>query len=194
MKKKIIMGGVFLLALLFVLMPLPASDLIIRVYFDDIAGDFCSLYYSTDENKSFSAEQCILSEIDYTQNSVEFRLDGALEKELTALRLDWPQSVEQLICVKDISISSGGVIQKQYNPCCFFADENIAFAHETSVTTVLPRNRAYLLIGADDPYQILSDISVEEIKSCYSHRIISRICLCLFIVGCFFFAGKKLFT
>ena len=194
MKKKIIMGGAILLALLFILMPFPASDLIIRIYFDDIAGDSCALYYSTDSEKSFSAEQCIHSEIDYTQKSVEFRLDGALEKKLTALRLDWPHLTEQVICVKNIAISSGGVIQKEYNPCYFFADENIALAHETSVTLVLPRNRAYLVAGVDDPYQILSDMLAEEIKSFYSHRIISRICLCLFIAGCFFFARKKLFT
>ena len=193
MKKKILMGGLFLLALLFILMPLPASDLIIRIYFEDIAGDSCSVFYSNDADKIFSSEQCISSGIDYEQKSVEFRLDGALEDQITALRLDWPHLTEQTICVKNISISSGGVIQKEYNPCYFFANENISGAHETDVSLVQPRNRAYLVTGEDDPYQVLSDRLVEEIMGYYSHRTVSRIGLCLFIACSFFLARKKLF-
>ena len=194
MEKKIIMGAAVILALRFILLPIPASDLIIRIYFDEIAGNACELYYSVDAGKSLSPEQCIYSEINGAGKSVEFRLDGALENRLTALRLDWPNDTEQLICVKNISVSSGGVIRKEYNPCNFFADGNIALAHETSVSLVQPRNRAYLQVGTDDPYQLLSDALVEEINSYYNHRTLSRICLCLFVAGCFFFAKKKLFT
>lgn len=193
MKKKLIGGFALLLALLFILMPLPASDLIIRIYFDDITGHSCALYYSTDAEKNLLPEQYITSEIDYAQMRVEFRLDGSLENQLTSLRLDWPHLTEQLICVKNISISSGGVIRKEYNPCYFFADGNISSSHETYVTLVHPRNRAYLMTGTDDPYQILSDTLVDEIKGYYNHRILSRICLCLFIAGCWFFGKKKLF-
>lgn len=193
MKKKIIPVLFILGALAFILIPQPASDLIIRIYFDDIAGDSCALYYSTDAGKTLSAEQCISSEINHTQKSVEFRLEDSLENRLTALRLDWPHLTEQLICVKTISVSSGGVIRKEYNPCYFFAEGNIAAVHEVDASLVYPRDRAYLLTGTDDPYQLLSDGLVEDINGCYNHRTLSRVCLCLFLAGCFLFARKKLF-
>lgn len=193
LKKCILPALCLLLALAFILAPLPASDLILRIYFDDITGDSCVLYYSADAEKSLSPDRCLTSPIDGGKKSVEFRLDGSLENRLTALRLDWPHLTEQLICVKSITLSSGGVIRKEYNPCYFFAEGNIASSHETTASLVWPRDRAYLLTGADDPYQLLSDELTKEIGSFYSHRTLSRICLCLFLAGCCFFARKRLF-
>lgn len=194
MKKKLILGSLILVALAFILLPHPASDLIIRIYFDDIEGDFCALYYSMDPDKNFSAEQLLYSEIDHAQKSVEFRLDSSWEDQVTALRLDLPHHTDQLICVKNISVSSGGVIQKEYDPCHFFADINVVSTHETTISLVQSKNRAYLLTGTDDPYLVLSDSLVTEIQSHYSHTVFSRIFLCLFIAGSYIFAKKKLFT
>ena len=87
---------------------------------------------------------------------VSFLLDGSLEGHLTGLRLDFPHS-EQLIGIKTVTVSSAGVIQKEYNPCHFFAPENITLNHNADVTLVLPRNRVYVSAGADDPFLILSD-------------------------------------
>lgn len=193
MKKKVILGAALLMAMVFVLVPFPASDLIIRIYFDDIQGDACCLYYSIDLEKGFSGEGYVSCEIDLDQKMVEYRIDGSVEDKLTALRLDWPNSLEQVICVKSITVSSGGVVKKEFNPCVFFADENIAFAHETSVTLVHPRNRAYLSCGADDPYQVLSDSMTEEIRDSFSHRRLSRLCLCIFLAASLFLAKKNLF-
>lgn len=193
MKKKVILGAALLMAIVFVLMPFPASDLIIRIYFDDIQGDACGLYYSTNPGKGFSGEEYISCDIDHDRKMVEYRLDGSVEDKLTALRLDWPNFLEQVICVKSITVSSGGVVRKEFNPCSFFAEESIVFAHETSVTLVHPRNRAYLSCGTDDPYQILSDSVTEEIKDSFSHRSLSRLCLCLFLAASLFFAEKNLF-
>lgn len=192
--KKLMWGLAILLLFIFVLLPFPASDLIIRIYFNEIEGDSCVLYYATDEQNYLSEEQCVPSVIDYTQNRVEFRLDSSLEGHLTSLRLDFPHLTEQLICVRSITISSAGVIQREYNPCVFFAEENIAFSHETDVTLVHPRNWAYLSIGPDDPYLMLSDILIRQIEDCYSHQTVSRFALCLFLVGVCVFARKKLFT
>lgn len=193
MKNKLILAAVVLIAAIFVFMPLPASDLILRIYFDEIQGDFCALYYSTNPGKNFSIEEYLPCNIDYDKKMVEYRLDGSVEDRLTALRLDWPNLAEQLICVKSITVSSGGVIQKEFNPCRFFAEENIASAHETSVTLVHPRDRAYLSCGADDPYQVLSDELTAEIRDCFSHRRLSRLFLCLFLGASWFLARKKLF-
>lgn len=181
------------LSLAFVLIPLPASDLFIRIYFDEVAGKSCVLYYATEEQDFLSEERCLISDIDYGQNCVEFRLDGSLDGHITDIRLDWPAQ-EQLLCVKTITVSSGGVIQKEYNPCTFFAEENIQLSNETSVTLVHPRGRAYLSTGADDPYQILSRALTAQIQGHYSHFRGSRLLICLFVAGSYFFAKKKIFT
>lgn len=182
-----------ILAIAFILVPLPASDLIIRVYFDNIADGTYALYYTTDSQDTFSEDRCIVSEIDSAQNRVEFRLDGSLEGHLTNLRLDFPQA-EQLICVRNITASSSGIIRRSYNPCSFFADENIAFSHETSVSPVYSRRIAYLSTGSNDPYIGLSASLIGQLQNCYGHRTRSRLLLCLMIAGSCLLARKKLFS
>lgn len=193
MKKKLIPALAILLAMVFLWIPLPASDLILRVHFDEIAGDSCDLYYGTDVQGSFSDEQHINAKIDHEKKLVEFRLEGSLQGHLTALRLDWPNLTEQLICVKSIAVSSGGAIRKEFNPCYFFAQGNVPISHETAISLVYPRDRAYLQTGADDPYLILSDGLVAEIGNLYSRRLLSRLFLCLFLAGSFVLARRKLF-
>lgn len=194
MNKKIICYCVALLAACaFVLIPLPATDLIIRVYFTDIVGSDCSLYYTTDFDGSFSENQRIISNIDYDNMSVEFRLDGSLENHITNLRLDFPVE-EQLIGIKDITASSAGIIRKSYNPCDFFADENIAFTNDASVTLVHPRNRAYISTGNVDPFIGLSAPLIKQLQRHYSHLMLSRFFICAFIGSCYALSRKKLFT
>lgn len=181
-----------LFALIFILLPLPASDLIIRIYFTEISGDSCSLYYTTDTDGAFSENQVITSAINYNDMSVEFRLDGSLENHITNLRLDFPQ-IEQLIGIQEITASSAGVIRKSYNPCIFFADENIAFTHGTSVTLVHPRNRAYLSTESDDPHLGFTAPLITQLQRHYSHKVLSRLLICVFIGSCYIFSKKKLF-
>lgn len=194
MKKFLIGGLAILLSLIFVFLPLPASDLIIRIYFDEIAGDSCVLYYTTDENPSFSEGKSVPSYIDHAQKKVEFRLNANLEGHLDNLRLDFPHLTEQLICVKSITLSSAGVIHREYNPCSFFAAENIASTQEISISLVHSRNRAYLSTGANDPFVILAPGLIRQIEDCYSHQTVSRLALCLFLFGSYAFARKKLFV
>lgn len=182
-----------IIALIFIFLPFPASDLILRVYFDEIEGDSCALYYTTDTQNAFCAEQCVQSQIDYEKKMVAFRLDGSLAGHLTGLRLDFPQT-EQLICIKSVTASSAGVIQKEYNPCSFFAEPNIIFCNDTSVTLVHSRNRAYLSTGSNDPYIGLSTTLTEQLRGCFSHMRLSRFFLCLFVAGSIFLARKKLFA
>lgn len=193
MEKKVLWGLAILLCLIFVLRPLPTSDLIVRVYFEDITGDCCVLYYITEDRSEFSDEQKVVSEIDPVQKKVEFRLDGSFEGHITNLRLDFPHLNEQLICVKSITVSSAGVVRKDYNPCNFFMDENIESSHEASVTLVYPRNRAYISAGSDDPYIVLSPALVKQIGSYYSHRTFSRVALCLFLFGAYMISKRKIF-
>lgn len=194
MKKIFAWIPAILFLLVFTLKPFPASDLILRVHFDDITGDYCALYYAVD-GQDFVAEQSIRADIDPDRMLAEFQLDGSLAGRITSLRLDWPHGTEQLLCVKNISISSGGIIQKQYNPCRFFADGNISLSNGiASTTNVLPRDRTYIQIGPDDPWQVLSGPLTEDICSSFSRRTFSRLCLCLFFVCSVLLAKKRLFT
>lgn len=184
---------ILLFSFVFILIPLPASDLIIRVYFTDIVGTSCSLYYTTDTDGAFTESKCVTSAIDYTDMSVEFRLDGSLEKHITNLRLDFPQE-EQLIGIKNITASSAGIIRKSYNPCEFFAEENIAFSNESSVTLVHPRNQVYILTGSTDPFIGLSASLINRLQHHFSHRMLSRFLICVFIGTCYVLSGKRLFS
>lgn len=194
MKKKIIYVLTVLIMLAFVLVPFPASKLYIRIYFDDIGGDFCVLYYSTDIAGGFSGERAIISEIDYENKKVEFCIDSSLAGHITGIRMDFPDA-EQLISIKNITVSSAGVIKQAYNPCRFFADENIAFSNSLeSITLVKPAARVYIAALSDDPYLVLSDSLCQQIAGCYSHFRLTRLLICLFPIGCWMIARKDLFT
>lgn len=182
---------ILILSLIFIFKPHSASAIIIRVYFNEISGNSCALYYTTDHPNAFNDTQCVISNIDYDQKMVSFRLDGSLAGRLTGLRLDLPGSTEQLLCVKNISVSSGGVIQKEFNPCDFFSEGNRIFQNDVHLDLVPARKCAYMLTGSEDPYVVLSSPLVNQIQNCFSYRIWSRIFLCLFVAGCYFSATGK---
>ena len=191
-KKQIVEAVVALLFLIFIFLPHPASALYLRITFEQLEGDDCFLYYTTDTDGNFSEDKCIASRIDPDTMQVAFRLDGALDGHLTGLRLDFPHT-EQLLGIRTVTVSSAGVIKKEYNPCYLFTQENFQMNHNADITLIPAWNRAYISTSADDPFLILSDALTSEITGCYSHQTGSRLLLCLFIAGCFFFADRNFF-
>lgn len=192
MIKKIVTLLLTLVAtIVFILIPLPASDLYIRIYFDEITGPDCNLYYATDSN-GFSADQYLTAPVDYDTKSVTFRLDGSLEGHLDNLRVDF-SAAEALICVKTITVSSAGVIQDEYNPCDFFAPHNAIICNDTSLNLVNPTNRTYISTGAGDPYIVFSDGLTDRIENCYSHFHLTRILLCLLAAGGYLLTKANIF-
>lgn len=193
MKKKIICLFSFFLVAVFVLLPAPAASLNLRFHFSEMTGDSCSLYYTTDTSNTFNGEQQYLSEIDYEKNLVEFRLDPSLDGHITGLRLDFP-SEEQLLSIDNITVSSAGVIKRRYNPCDFFAAENIVGTHGTGEPSlVATRSLAYFSTTSDDPYVILSENLCRQITACYSHYRLTRLSICVFLLACFILGKKKIF-
>lgn len=93
-----------------------------------------------------------------------------------------------------ITASSAGIIRKSYNPCEFFAEENIAFSNESSVTLVHPRNQVYILTGSTDPFIGLSASLINRLQHHFSHRMLSRFLICVFIGTCYVLSGKRLFS
>jgi len=183
---------IILAAILFILIPLPKSDLLLRVHFAEVEGDTCELFYSTGSPNSFNSEQCIQSYIDYERMQVTFRLDSALADQISGLRLDFPGS-GTVMCISNITASSAGIIQKQFNPCNFFEDENLLLKNDIpEISLVKPRNRAYLATGTADPFVILSEGLVAQIVDGYSSFRLTRIGICVFAFGVYFLAKKKI--
>lgn len=177
----------------FVLIPAPASNLYIRIYFDEIQGDSCALYYAVDGENGFTQEQSISSRIDYERKMAEFVLEPSLEGRVTGLRLDFPDE-EQLICVKNITVSNDGMIQREFNPCVFFAGENLQYSNDIEATSLVSvRDRAYIRTASADPYLILSPELCGQIMGCYRHFIPTKLAICVFLLGCLVFAKLNIF-
>lgn len=193
MKKKILFACIiFLLMAAFVLMPATASNLCIRIYFDEIQGENCALYYEVDCG-GFSQEHCIISAIDYDRKMVKFVLEPSLDGHITGLRLDFPDE-QQLLCIKTITISSAGVIKREYNPCDFFAQENIIYSNgidEISLATA--QARTYVKTLSDDPHMVLSGELSQQLAGCYSHFRLTKLAVCVFLLASLFLAKKKIF-
>lgn len=195
MRKKLLYSVLILILMfVFIMLPLPASDLRIRIHFDTIEGNNLVLYYSTDSTNDFSDAQSISQGIEQDTKQVTFTLPSSLENHITGLRLDFPDE-EQLLCVRSITVSSAGTVKRQYNPCNFFSASNILYSNGiNAVSLATAQKRTYVLTSSDDPYMILSPDLCRQITDCYSHFRLTRLGICIFILGCCFFAHKKVFT
>lgn len=199
MRKKILYAVLILsLMFVFIMLPIPSSDLCIRVHFskiEDITQDrYCVLYYATDITNEFTEAQNIIQTINRGTKQVEFTLPSSLENHITGLRLDFPNE-EQLLCISNITVSSAGTVKRQFNPCRFFSESNILYSNGiTEVSLATAQARTYILTSPDDPYMILSPSLCRQITDCYSHFRLTRLGICFFILGCCFFAKKKIFN
>lgn len=197
MKKKLFYPIAILAMIIFIALPLPSSNLYIRIYFDEtdgkMAGKRCILYYAADADDGYSREQCVSAAIDHEGSKVEFCLDASLENRIIGMRLDFP-AVQQIICIKSITVSSAGVIKRQYDACDFFAEDNIVHADGIyAINPVAAKSCVYIGTLAEDPYVVLSNGLCGQIISCYSHFRLTRLAICLFLAGCHFLAKLKIF-
>lgn len=193
MKRKLLYMLFVLMMLIFVLLPFPASKLYIRIFFENISEGTLVLYYSTDNTHAFLPDQYLISDIDHESQCAEFCLDASLEGKITALRLDLPNET-QLVCVKTITVSSAGVVKQEFNPCDFFAEDNIVLSNSIdAINLVKLRSRAYVSTLNEDPWIILSDELCQQIMGCYSHFRFSRILVCVFCAACILISRKNLF-
>lgn len=195
MKKKTILFTVIyiIIAAVFVAIPFSPADIFIRIDFSDIASDSCALYYSTGTPFSYSEEQCIHSSIDAELNQVSFRLDGSLAEQILDLRLDFANQ-EDLICINDVSVSSAGIVKKEYHPCTFFASNNIALTNGATISVAETVDLAYISTTANDPYIIFTNEITYDIMSHVSSYRLTRTLICLFVGVAIILMKKKLFT
>lgn len=188
-----------LAAVVFLLLPLPDSNLYLCVEFDETSANIknCRLYYTTAASSEYFSLPCL----DEGNNSsgtpfqARFRIEpSVLSEQITSLRLDLPD-LDQIVCVKSVTVSSAGIIKREFNPCYFFSDPNIVSANSITERSLLPFRRiAYIATAADDPYLVFSDTLVREISDCSGNYVWTRLLICLFPVILFFSYRKKIFT
>ncbi len=199
-KKRLLYLSVILLMIIFILIPIRTSSLYIRIYFDDneaitqrIEGDSCTLFYTTDTLNAFSTEQMITSAINYEDYNVTFCLEPTLKGHIKTFRIDLPNQ-EQLVNIKNITISSGGVIKQQFNPCDFFEQKNIVSSNDIyALDLATAQGIVYIGTLSEDPYIVLSEELSQEIVGNYSQFRATRLAICCFIIGCFVLS-KKIFS
>ena len=183
----------FLIAVIFVLVPLPATDMNVRLHFWEAQGYNCALYYTTVSSPDYSADKCINAEIDYQTRQVTFPLDASLHDQITGIRLDFPQT-DAVISIDKITLSSAGIIQKQYNPCHFFAPENIVHINQADHSVVFPSNRVYIAPLGSDPFFVFTESLSSEFNDGFSHLHLTRLGIVLFLTACYFFYKKNYFS
>lgn len=175
--------------LIFILLPFPTADMIIRVQYSEIIGNNYAIYYAYNEN-SFQSDQYIIGEINNKKNEISFRLPDDINH-LTELRMDFPD-INNLLCINKITVSSAGIIQKQYNPNHFFSSENVIFSNDIdAISQVTAQDKTYLSINGPDPYVVFSNTLVNDINSGFSQYRLTRIFICLFIIACYLFYKKS---
>ena len=182
---------ILLLIILVIIIPQPSADIYIRLHFSEIAGDKLQLFYSTDTSDFFSQEQSITSVVDKEKKQVTFRLDGELYKHITGLRLDFP--LQDVLKVSSITVSSGGVVKKQYDPIHFFAPASITVTNDVELILIESRRITAVSTGEVDPFVDLSGPLTADICHSFSHFWITKIVICLFILLCYVLSQKRIF-
>lgn len=173
--------------------PFSPGNLHIRLQFKDFTGDHCALYYTTDTSADFSETPPVVSDID-ERNQVDFCLDSSLAGHITGLRLDFPET-EQLLCINNVSVSSAGIIQKEYDPCYFFDSSNISFTNDiSSINLIKSKKRAVIATAGQDPYLLLSPELTTQLQSHFSSCKFMILPVCLFFLCCVLSYKKKLFS
>lgn len=174
--------AVGILMLAFILMPIPASGLTIRLYFDKFQGDGLVMYYTTDENPHMGMEQIIAGTIDAGNKIAVIKLSPELADHIDLIRLDFPET-EQTLSIRNISVSSAGVIQHNYSPCDFFSETNIADKNDIpQISLIEGEKTAYIRTNESDPYLLFNSGLVRDMLQYRSSYRLTRFAACILIV------------
>lgn len=174
--------AVGILMLAFILLPIPASGLTIRLYFDKFQGDSLVMYYTTDENPHMGMEQIIAATVDAGNKLAVIRLSPELADHIDRIRLDFPET-EQTLSIRNISVSSAGVIQHNYSPCDFFSETNIADRNDIPQISLIEWEKtAYIRTNESDPYVLFNSGLVRDMLQYRSAYRRTRLAACILVV------------
>lgn len=174
--------AVGILMLVFILMPIPASGLTIRLYFDKFQGDSLVMYYTTDENPHMGMEQIIAGTIDAGNKLAVIKLSPELADHIDLIRFDFPE-IEQTLSVRNISVSSAGVIQHHYSPCDFFSETNVTGVNDIpQISLIEGKKTAYIQTNKSDPYILFDRGLVRDMLQYRSAYRRTRLAACILVV------------
>ncbi len=180
------------------LFPVKTSGEYIRIEFTGnedgiLEGQECTLYYATNSADAFNDNQTVSCPIDNEKFYVEFKLDGVYNNNIKGLRIDFPAE-NQRFCIGGVFVKSAGILSKRYDPCYIFADENIKSKNDIPEMTCLKDGKVVYIVTQDkDPYIVFSDEVTKELTSHFSHFIVTKLVMCIIVVGCFFSFRKDIF-
>ena len=187
---------VIVLMIIFILVPYRTSDLEICLWFGELEEkeqQQIKIYYAVDSQNNFSEEHSIVSDLDPETNTVLFHIDSSLEGRIVNFRVDFPE-IDQLVPICEVAVYSAGVIKKKFNPCDFFAEENIRFSHGIDAYSLVRiRETAYFHTTEDDPFLVMSDAISSQITGAFSHYRMTRFWVCVFFCACFWLGKKRIF-
>lgn len=168
--------------LIFILMPFPASGLTIRLYFDKFQGDGLLMYYTTDENPNMGIEQTIAGTVDAENKFAVFKLSPELADHIDQIRFDFP-GIEQVLSIRNISVSSAGVVQHNYNPCDFFSEANITYKNDIPQINLIEwEETAYIRTNESDPYILFHNELLRDMLQYRSSYRLTRFAACILVV------------
>lgn len=171
-----------ILMLVFVFMSFPASGLTIRLYFDDFEGSQVIMYYTTDENPDILPEQILTATFDTETRIAVIKLSPELADHIVQIRLDFPE-MEQVFSIKNVSVSSAGVIKHNYSPCDFFSTTNIVYQNDIPQINLLERKQiAYVKTNESDPYILFTNELVNDMLRYRSSFRLTRLSICILVV------------
>lgn len=171
-----------ILMLVFILMPIQSSGLTIRLYFDKFQGDSLVMYYTTDENPQMGIEQTVKGTVDAENKLAIIKLSPELADHIDQIRFDFPQ-IEQTLSIRNVSVSSAGVIKHNYSPCDFFSETNIAVKNDIPLISLLEWEKtAYMQTNELDPYIVFDRGLVRDMLQYRSSYRRTRLAACILVV------------
>lgn len=194
MKKKLPFLLLIVLTISVFLIPMPNPDIKLRFYFDNMEGDFFRLYYTTNYSSQMDEEKVLQAEYDPELRMATFSLSPELVSEVSSLRLDFPP-ISQLIGIRDVSVSSAGMVTHRFNPSRFFAEENLIATNCISKMNVAPaKAKAYFQLDGNTPYIVFSNPLLNKILFFRSRYIFPRLLFCLLVWVGFLLTKRNLYS
>ncbi len=169
------------------LVPLPADDEFLRFHIREGACEGYGLYYATREKPVPGDDTFIRGEYDEKTGDVVFDIDGSLEGDITVLRLDFPADSE-LVLIDSVSVRSAGITRKRWSVTDLFEDGDLALINDAGVHIIASKETSYISSKGVDPFVVFNEETTKELTGCFSHKIITKICIAtLILLGVFFY-------
>ena len=177
-------------ALIFILFPIKPADLILKLTIEGTDAGLCRLYYSTTETDFFNEEMSLPAQKTNTVNLYDFKIPSDVAGDLKMIRLDFP-SGSVGYAVTNVTVYSGGVTRKYYNPDIFFAPGNVVAYADLTYGSDESTDFIYVTPTGPDPNLVFSELFTNSLKKCQSRFYLTRIFIVCFIAAAWLISTKK---